>query len=348
MQHDRPAHKSTPQKYQHPAFGAWPTLSSLRICYPDSFPHGRLLRAASQMQEHNLYDDYDYDEYSMDELNFSEDPAMDYLLEDALLEGLHLDEYSIDEPDIMLDVPYVPTDEKIVDALLDLAEVTSRDTLYDLGCGDGRIVVAAAMQRNTRGIGIDLDPMRIAEAMEYAGNSRVEHMVDFFEGDLLEADFKDATVVTLYLLDIINLELRPRLQQELQPGTRIVSHAFDMGDWQPDERTSCGGVNLFKWIVPARIAGNWQWRDAEGRRFTLQLKQKHQKLSGMAQVDGQPAKLASALLQGDLAEFRIQPSADNSLLNFVMRYKDDQLVPLNTQLQPEPAVRLAPRTPGPN
>ena len=93
-------------------------LSSLRICYPDSFPHGRLLRAASQMQEHNLYDDYDYDEYSTDELNFGEDPAMDYLLEDALLEGLHLDEYSIDEPDIMLDVPYVPTDEKIVDALL--------------------------------------------------------------------------------------------------------------------------------------------------------------------------------------------------------------------------------------
>ena len=286
-----------------------------------------------------MYDDYDYDEYSMDELNFGDDPSMDYLLEDALLEGLQLDEYSIDEPDIMLDVPYVPTDEKIVNALLDLADVTSRDILYDLGCGDGRIVVAAAMQRNTRGIGIDLDPMRIAEAMEYAGNSRVEHMVDFFEGDLLEADFREATVVTLYLLDIINLQLRPRLQQELKPGTRIVSHAFDMGDWQPDERASCGGVNLFKWIVPAQIAGSWQWQDAEGRHFTLQLKQKHQKLSGTAQVDGQPAKLISALLQGDLAEFRILLVDGKQPLNFVMRYKDGQLVPQDSELQPEPASR---------
>lgn len=286
-----------------------------------------------------MYDDYDYDEYSMDELNFGEDPSMDYLLEDALLEGLHLDEYSIDEPDIMLDVPYVPTDEKIVDALLDLAGVTSRDILYDLGCGDGRIVVAAAMQRNARGIGIDLDPMRIAEAMEYAGNSRVEHMVDFFEADLLEADFREATVVTLYLLDIINLELRPRLQQELRPGTRIVSHAFDMGDWKPDERVNCGGINLYKWIVPAQLAGHWHWQDSTGRSFNLQLKQKHQKLSGQALVDGQPARLVSALLQGDLAEFRIQQEGSSQLLNFIMRYKDGQLVPEDNELQPEPATR---------
>ena len=289
-----------------------------------------------------MYDDHDFDEYSMHELDFSEDPNRDYLLDDAMLEGLSLDEYSIDEPEIMLDVPYVPTDEKIVDALLDPAQVTSKDILYDLGCGDGRIVVAAAMQRNARGIGIDLDPMRIAEAMEYAGNSRVEHMVDFFEGDLLEANFKEATVVTLYLLDIINLELRPRLQQELRPGTRIVSHAFDMADWKPDERVNCGGVNLYKWIVPAQIAGSWQWQATDGKNFSIQLKQKHQKLSGQAQVNGEPAKLISALLQGALVEFRIQETDASEAYNFVMRYDNDQLLPVDSELQTEPAQRLAP------
>ena len=286
-----------------------------------------------------MYDDLDFDEFSMHELDFDEDNDMDYLLEDALLEGLHLDEYSIDEPDIMLDVPYVPTDEKIVDAMLDLAEVGSSDILYDLGCGDGRIVVAAAMQRNTRGIGIDLDPMRIAEAMEYAGNSRVEHLVDFLEGDLLEANFRQASVVTLYLLDIINLELRPRLQQELRPGTRIVSHAFDMGDWKPDERINCGGVNIFKWIVPAQIAGSWQWPDAAGRQFRLELKQKHQQLSGQVQVDGQPAKLLSALLKGEQVEFRIQPGSGAKACNFVMRHDNGVLLPEDSRLQPQPATR---------
>lgn len=287
-----------------------------------------------------MYDDHDFDDYSMHELDFSEDPTQDYLLEDALLEGLSLDEYSIDEPDIMLDVPYVPTDEKIVDALLDLAQVTSKDIVYDLGCGDGRIVVAAAMQRNARGIGIDLDPMRIAEAMEYAGNSRVEHMVDFFEGDLLEADFREATVVTLYLLDIINLELRPRLQQELRPGTRIVSHAFDMSDWKPDERVNCGGINLYKWIVPAQIAGTWQWQTTDGKQFSMQLKQKHQKLSGQVHIDGEPAKLVSALLQGALAEFRIQAGDAAEPASFVMRYENGQLLPVDNELQTEPAVRV--------
>ncbi len=286
-----------------------------------------------------MYDDLDFNEFSMHELDFDEDSDLDYLLEDAMLEGLELDEYSIDEPEIMLDVPYVPTDEKIVDAMLDLAGVTARDFLYDLGCGDGRIVVAAAMQRNTRGIGIDLDPMRIAEAMEYAGNSRVEHMVDFLEGDLLEADFSAATVVTLYLLDIINLELRPRLQQELRPGTRIVSHAFDMGDWKPDEHVSCGGVNIFKWIVPAQLAGTWQWSDAVGNSYKLQLKQKHQVLSGKARINGQSARLASALLRGDLVEFRIEQTDNNTLHTFVMRYKNNQLHPEDSALQPAPAIR---------
>lgn len=293
------------------------------------------------VQEPALYDDdHEFDELSFQELVFSDDPDMEYLLEDAMLEGLELDEFSIDEPDLMLDVPYVPTDEKIVDALLDLAEVTSRDLLYDLGCGDGRIVVAAAMQRNTRGIGIDLDPMRIAEAMEYAGNSQVEHMVDFFEGDLLEADFHQASVVTLYLLDIVNLELRPRLQHELKPGTRIVSHAFDMGDWKPDEHRKFSGVNLYKWIVPAQVGGQWQWQCAAGDSYELRLKQRHQQLSGQVMVNGEPSRLVSALVHGELVEFRIQPHGEPKPVDFVMRYQDGQLMPQDVSLQPEPARRV--------
>lgn len=290
-----------------------------------------------------MYDDPDFDEFSLYDLQHEDDPVLlldDAMLEGLALEGLDLDGYGMEPPELMLDVPYVPSDEKVVDALLDLAGVTSRDLLYDLGCGDGRIVVAAAMQRSARAVGIDLDPARIADAMEYAGNCRVERWVDFREGDLLEADFSNATVVTLYLLDSINLELRPRLQQELQPGTRIVSHAFDMGDWKPDEHVRLGGINLYKWIVPARLAGRWQWHSACGKAFAIELKQKHQKLSGTAQIDGQPAQLQRALLQGDLVELQISAPDTGKPYRFTIRYRDGELQPLDPAVQPAAATRI--------
>lgn len=154
-----------------------------------------------------------------------------------------------------LDVPFVPTDEQVVEAMLDLADVGPDDVLYDLGSGDGRILVSAAIDRNTRGVGIDIDPLRIAEAMEYAGRSHVEYLVDFIEDNIFTADISEATVVTLYLLRAINLRLRPRLLKELRPGTRIVSHAFDMGDWKPDEWLKLSGVGIMKWIVPVNVEG---------------------------------------------------------------------------------------------
>ena len=135
-----------------------------------------------------LYKDlaFDHDDELIDELRDLDYEQGDDSLFDSDYRDLNFDDYSMDEPDIILDVPYVPTDEKIVHAMLDLAEVTSQDTLYDLGCGDGRIVVAAALERNTRGVGIDMDPMRITEAIEYAGHTGVEYLVNFFEGDLQE------------------------------------------------------------------------------------------------------------------------------------------------------------------
>ncbi len=293
---------------------------------------------------HSLYRDlaFDTDNYLIDEqeLGDSNYGLDDYTLSDPDFRDLDFDDYSLEEPETFLDVPFVPTDEKVVQAMLDLAEVNNKDLLYDLGCGDGRIVVAAALDRNARGIGIDMDPMRIAEAMEYAGNTGVEFMVDFIEDDLLEADFSQATVVTLYLLDLVNVELRPRLLNELRPGTRIVSHAFDMGDWRPDERKSFSGINLFKWLVPAKVAGIWQWQAANGDTYKVELQQKYQRVKGKAWVNGKKAQLNNALLSGDLLELLVQKDAENSPISFIMRCEENQLVAADGDFQATPAVKI--------
>lgn len=283
---------------------------------------------------------FDHDDELIDELRDLDYEQGDDSLFDSDYRDLNFDDYSMDEPDIILDVPYVPTDEKIVHAMLDLAEVTSQDTLYDLGCGDGRIVVAAALERNTRGVGIDMDPMRITEAIEYAGHTGVEYLVNFFEGDLLEADFSQATVVTLYLLDLVNVQLRPRLLDELRPGTRIVSHAFDMGDWKPDQRQSCGSINIYKWIVPAKVAGTWQWQTSSGETYRVELKQKYQQLSGKAWIDGEEAQLKNALIKGDLLELVISKKANTRPVGFIMRSQGRELVAAEGKLQATPAIKI--------
>lgn len=283
---------------------------------------------------------FDDDGYLIDELR-----DLGYDLEDNDLSDLDFrdpdyGDYAEDAPDIILDVPYVPTDEKIIYAMLDLAQVTSEDVLYDLGCGDGRIVVAAALERNTRGVGIDIDPMRITEAIEYAGHTGVEYLTRFFEGDLLEADFSDATVVTLYLLDLVNLELRPRLLDELRPGTRIISHAFDMGDWKPDQRQNCGSINVYKWIVPAKVAGLWEWQTTQGDTYRVELKQKYQRVSGQAWINGQPALLDSALLQADLLELIIKKNTSSRAERFLMQHKGRELLAAEGDLQATPAIKI--------
>ena len=148
------------------------------------------------------------------------------------------------------DVPFVPTPERVVDKMLDIAKVGPADIVYDLGSGDGRIVIAAAKKYGARGVGIDIDPDRIKEARANARKAGVEKRVEFREGDLFEASIADATVVTIYLLSGINLKLKPKLLAELKPGTRIVSHAFDMGDWAPEQTAKVGGTSVYLWRVP--------------------------------------------------------------------------------------------------
>lgn len=161
------------------------------------------------------------------------------------------------------DVPYVPTTEKAVAEMLKLANVQKSDVLYDLGCGDGRIVITAAKLYGTRGVGIDINPERIKEARENARKEGVENLVRFEENDLFVADIKPATVVSLFLLSSVNLKLRPRLLQELKPGTRVVSNTFDMGDWKPEKEAFVGGESggedfsglsqrLYLWTIPAK------------------------------------------------------------------------------------------------
>jgi SAM-dependent methyltransferase len=147
-----------------------------------------------------------------------------------------------------LDVPYEATPLNIVEAMLELASVSKDDIVYDLGCGDGRIVITAAKKYGARGVGVDIDPERIREANANAIKAGVADLVRFIQQDLFEAEIKEATVVTLYLLPEINLRLRPKLFRELKPGTRVVSERFDMGDWKPDKTVEV----RFQAAVPAR------------------------------------------------------------------------------------------------
>lgn len=152
------------------------------------------------------------------------------------------------------DVIYVPTPPEVVDAMLVMAKVRDGDVLYDLGSGDGRIPIAAAKKHKVRAVGIDIDPERIAEARANAKAAGVTDRVTFRQQDLFKTDFSEASVVTLYLLDSLNEKLRPRLLSTLKPGTRIVSHAFRMGDWEPERTQQVNGATIYYWTVPARNA----------------------------------------------------------------------------------------------
>jgi SAM-dependent methyltransferase len=156
------------------------------------------------------------------------------------------------------DVPYVPTHERIVDRMLTIAKVTRDDVLYDLGSGDGRIVITAAQKYGTHGVGIDIDPERVREANENAQRAGVTDRVRFILGDIFDADIRPATVVTMYLLPEVNLRLLPKLRAELKPGTRIVSHNYDLGDWRPERtaKLTVSGTDhhVYFWIMPPGAA----------------------------------------------------------------------------------------------
>jgi SAM-dependent methyltransferase len=194
------------------------------------------------------------------------------------------------------DVVWVPTNDGLVERMLQMASVTPADVVYDLGAGDGKIAIAAAKKFGARSVGVEYNPdmARLAQCMAKAEG--VANRARIVQGDIFEIDFSDATVVTLYLLPELNLRLRPTIL-DMKPGTRVVSHSFLMDDWEPDERSMTDDGQAYLWIVPAKVDGVWTFRPEGDRKdaFNVQLTQKFQEVSGS--VNKEP--LASAELKGE-------------------------------------------------
>jgi SAM-dependent methyltransferase len=178
------------------------------------------------------------------------------------------------------DVVWVPTNDGLVTRMLDMVKVTSSDLVYDLGAGDGKIAIAAAKQFGAKAIGVEYNPDMAALAQCFVRAEGLTERVKIVQGDIFETDFSDATVVTLYLLPELNIKLRPTILA-MKPGTRVVSHSFLMGDWQPDESSVSEDGAAYMWLVPAKIAGRWNFKQKNGKdSFSLQLTQNFQKVVG--------------------------------------------------------------------
>lgn len=233
------------------------------------------------------------------------------------------------------DVPYVPTEEQVVRAMLRFAGVTAQDTLVDLGCGDGRIVIAAAKVCGARAIGVDIDPQRIRECRENARHARAGDRVTFYLGSMFDLDLSAASVVTLYLLPRLNVQLHPKFLSELQPGSRIVASTFEMGAWQPDAVLEAHHRVLRKYIVPARLPGRFRalrLTAAGPRHFQLNLTRHYQQVVGTARMgSSDPAHVREVPISGGKIVGRYltfalpDPEHPNRLLQFAGEYRPPYL-----------------------
>jgi SAM-dependent methyltransferase len=199
------------------------------------------------------------------------------------------------------DVIWVPTPEDLVERMLRMAQTTPNDFVIDLGSGDGRIAIAAAKKFNARSMGIEYNPDMVELSTRNAAKEGVAGKVRFAKADIFESDFSQATVITMYLLPGLNLKLRPKLL-DMKPGTRIVSHQFNMDDWQPDEVTNIDGRRAYFWLVPAKVAGTWRLVSG-GDVLDVTLEQKYQTLEGTVKLGNVNAGLRDAKLAGDKITF---------------------------------------------
>jgi SAM-dependent methyltransferase len=210
------------------------------------------------------------------------------------------------------DVHFQTTPQKVVEEMLEMAKVTKDDTVYDLGCGDGRFVITAAKKYGARGVGIDIDPKRVQESHQKAIEAGVTDRVRFIEDDLFTTHIHEATVITLYLLQELNLKLRPKLLRELKPGSRIVSYVYDMGDWKPDTMRPLGNSTFYYyvWVIPADVAGVWRWSiptQKGDRPYTLRLNQNFQEVNGHVTIqEGRRIRIKEAELTGDGLNFAVK------------------------------------------
>lgn len=221
------------------------------------------------------------------------------------------------------DVVFVPTPEAVVDRMLEMAQVSSDQFVIDLGSGDGRIAIAAARDYGARALGIEIDPELIAKSEENSKQAKVVDKVEFRNQNLFETDFSGADVLTMYLLGRLNMKLRPVILEEMRPGTRVVSHAFDMNGWEPDEHATVEGRNVYMWVVPAKVEGTWKVQNGD-RNFTIELSQEFQEIDGSAVVDGRTVPLQGAGLTGDDISFVVELDGERKL--FRGRVEDDRIV----------------------
>ncbi len=220
----------------------------------------------------------------------------------------------IASPTSLREVPFVPTPQHVVDEMLHVARITDKDTLYDLGCGDGRIVISAAKTYGTRALGVDLDPERIKDSQTNAIAANVQDKIQFLLQSFFDIDFSPATVVTMYLLPWVNAILRPKLLTQLKPGSRIVSHAFSMHDWHADRIVKLPNARvIYLWTVPAQIAGEWRAtiRLPSGRKHeaTLDFEQEFQTILGNARIGEDALPLNNCTLTGPTLKFTIRSPA---------------------------------------
>ena len=223
------------------------------------------------------------------------------------------------------DVPYVPTPEAAVQKMLEMVDAKPDDVLYDLGSGDGRIVIAAIRDFGVKqATGIDIDPQRIEESEANAKAAGVSDRATFLQADLFESDFSDADVVTMYLLSSVNRKLRPRLLDELKPGTRLVSHQFTMDDWKPDAEAVVSGRPLYHWVIPAKVEGAWRAEDG----FQAKFAQRFQEVSGTVMAFGREAAIEQGKLQGEKLAFTARGNRDGQPvdLRFEGRVSQDGVI----------------------
>jgi len=241
-----------------------------------------------------------------------------------------------------LDVPYVSTPQSVVEKMLEVAEVGPGDYVIDLGCGDGRIVNSAA-QRGAYGHGIDLDPERIREARSNARRSNVSDKVMFLQEDIFETDFSRANVITMYLLSSVNLKLRPRLLEELEPGTRIVSHDFNMGEWKPDKHFQVDNANInlggweidnpiasdthdiYYWIIPARVEGQWEWKTND-ENFTMTVEQEFQEIDPDISTGNTSLHIEETLLKGERISITAANHSNGNKYVYNGRVAEDKII----------------------
>ncbi len=232
-----------------------------------------------------------------------------------------------------LDVPFYKTDSAVVDSMLSAAGAGKNDIVYDLGCGDGRIVIAAAKKYGVKkAVGIDLDPERIKDSNENARKEKVTDLVEFRQGDIFNTDFSDATVVTMYLLNSVNLRLRPILFETLKPGTRIVSHDFHMGDWEPDRTIRIQGVDhdptvpeshvAYFWVLPANVSGDWAFT-ANNLPCTLHVFQKYQVVSGTMDIGENTVNITDMNLNGGAIQFTARVSMKTGTVQYQFKGSAD-------------------------